>query len=1739
MQKIKAFLSSTPKWKLLLASGGALILIAAVIFLSPILRRQATIKLGSASGITITANKQDSLGVFSDSQFTLKSDQDLSTQAVKDNLKTDPEIKVKITEVSPRQYQIAPVEPLKSGEIIRLRLSTGDRDYSWAFQTKNTFRVVRTLPTDRTSSVPVNSGIEITFSHDNYDNVDNYFTITPKVNGRFERHGRITSFVPSKLDPGTLYTVTVKKGLKLNGTTDILSDSYTFQFETASSVAHDQNRFNFVRPAYEFSSRETPAIDLYANNIDSLSTVNVTVYKYPSVNKFTEDYQNKLSVPRWATAYYDRYSTPTTGLIKTLEFSAPIQKANYSGYFLFPQTMSKGYYLVEAVNGDKKSQALVQVTDLSAYFTVSGSQTMAWVNRVDTGSPSQSATVSIFGKDYSTDKDGVAIFVSPASLVSDANQLITIKDSHDTLLIPAADRNSYYPYGDYQTQRRVSDKYWSYLYLDRPIYQPTDTVRFWGLLRDRDDLNKTQPITISLSRSDYLDYNYNPVTIYEKDYQTSNLGTFIGDIPLPKLNPGFYTIDIKINDKVIISSGFSVETYTKPAYQLTLESAKNAIIAGDPIDLSGKASFFEGTPVGNLDLKIIGQTENQVTTDNQGSYKFTIPTSSNPAGEYSVPVYRYFSVNPVQAEESDINAGTSVAVFNSSIYLRTKTESSQNTSTVSINLNQIDLNKFEPYQYGYDVSFVGDPVANHQIQGELIENSWEQKQVGTYYDFINKVTSPKYVYSQVSKSLGQFTINTDTQGQASYQFSTTKDKYYQLKLSSLDSQNRLATNTVYLYGSNLYSSDDTNFFLSEDKTIKTSTYLINEPVSLTPMIGSKPISSGKILYIFAQRGITGFNVEDPNKFTFNFKEAFIPNVYIQAVRFTGTTYQQSESKLIQFDNTAKRISLGIQLDKLTYLPGDKAHLTVTAKDSKGSPLASEVNINLVDEAIFQMSPVSTDPLPLIYKTLGSDIVSFYLSHQYPIESNMAEGGGCFLPGTKIILANGKTQDIEKIKVGDLISTRTSESNLLEVSAKVNQVLVHQVGQYLLINHQLRVTPEHNLYINGRWLTAGSAKLGDSYLNQNNRYQIISSIETHNGKFTVYNLSVDKYHTYFADGFYVHNEKGRDLFLDTAFFGNVQTGANGQAGLDITLPDNLTSWRITAQSITSDLKAGVKTEKLVVKQPFFVDLVLGKDYLVQDKPILTLRGFGDQLNQSDTVNFHVSIPTLSFEKDLSAKAYDSVGVSLPTLLVGTHQVIVTGSVGSLKDKITRSFDVLLSRLQIAKSDFQNLTADTKVVGSPADTTTLVFSDQSSGRYLSILNNLSYSSGDRLDQKLSRVISSKLINQYFDTTKSVETFDSSVYRMDDGGYALLPYSSSDPKLSVEVACLAGNEIDKTGLVNYFFNTLTKSTELLTTSQSLAGLSCLNEPVLLLVNKLITVPDLDPESKIYLSLAQASLGDTERSIATVKSLIKDYGQNQDNILSINIGKTKDDILENTSLIAAIAAINDIPESDQLYNYISQNYAKNTLLSDNLLIYINQKLAHHPLTSAVSFAYTLDGKKISKELKQGETFKLILSPKQLSTLGFSDIKGNLGVTSTFDVVDIPTNLSKDLSLNRAYFVSGKSTTEFVSSDLIKVTLNYSLSSTSQDGCYQVNDYLPSGLRIITHVYDRLLGTNSENISYPYSINGQKVSFCVTKTNQKPINYYARVISPGSFAAESALMQSMISPSIFTLSNQSSVNIK
>jgi len=152
----------------------------------------------------------------------------------------------------------------------------------------------------------------------------------------------------------------------------------------------------------------------------------------------------------------------------------------------------------------------------------------------------------------------------------------------DTLLTTV---NSYYSPGqennDAQPQRRT------FLFTDRAIYRPGQTVYFKGILtqqlRGQASLLTGQPVSVRL-----LDVNGQ--TVQTLPFTTSDFGSFHGSLVLPTglLNG---EMQLQTDDGGL---AFAVEDYKRPTFLVTLDSVPGRPQLGQPLTISGRARAYAG-----------------------------------------------------------------------------------------------------------------------------------------------------------------------------------------------------------------------------------------------------------------------------------------------------------------------------------------------------------------------------------------------------------------------------------------------------------------------------------------------------------------------------------------------------------------------------------------------------------------------------------------------------------------------------------------------------------------------------------------------------------------------------------------------------------------------------------------------------------------------------------------------------------------------------------------------------------------------------------------------------------------------------------------------------------------------------------------------------------------------------------------------------------------------------------------
>lgn len=150
------------------------------------------------------------------------------------------------------------------------------------------------------------------------------------------------------------------------------------------------------------------------------------------------------------------------------------------------------------------------------------------------------------------------------------------------------------------------------------------------------------------------------------------------------------------------------------------------------------------------------------------------------------------------------------------------------------------------------------------------------------------------------------------------------------------------------------------------------------------------------------------------------------------------------------------------------------------------------------------------------------------------------GGGCFIAGTKILMANGSYKNIEDIKENDLIISYDEINNKFVIDKVIKLLIHHNTSQLMTLilkdGTKIKSTLSHPFLTTNGWKTIDlnmafkehsilcqKIKIGDILVGQNHNSKITDILyENCPINYDTYNIFVKKYHTYIANNYIVHN-----------------------------------------------------------------------------------------------------------------------------------------------------------------------------------------------------------------------------------------------------------------------------------------------------------------------------------------------------------------------------------------------------------------------------------------------------------------------------------------------------------------------------------------------------------------------------------------------------------------------------------------
>ena len=1182
------------------------------------------------------------------------------------------EIKTEVIKEDSKSYKLKIADTLSEGAIYNVVELTSDGVKKWAFQTEKEFKVDYTYPANK-EFFKINSDPEIRFTDEIQDNIKDYLSIEPSVNGYWEKKYSSYYYFRHPNDyfkDGQEYTIKVKKGAKDKYGNE-LKDDYSFSFIARSNTK--ENKITDVELISEnvFNINENVSFISYifmndeSNKGIKVDDSKIRIYKLDGTKTYIDLLRKINKTNNIAKELYDNNDYKLVLEKNALDVEYVIQREKYiSNNFYQVDTDFKsskaGYYFALLKINDCYSIKPFQINDeiTSVNFLTTGEALAFYKNPNNSNN-----VVDIFVNNTSvgkTDNDGKIYFKDLKKQVVDFNEEFNyIEFKCETPLVfditsqliarNGSWENIYYSesYEDYyinsdDTKTLVYTRHNNgYIYSDRPVYKVGETVKYWGYAR-----NRVYDVDSAIIKI------YCEEDLLKKDNLTLNeQGCFTYDFELKDVNSGAYVYaELYINGVYVDRISSNILDYTTSAYSVNVEQEANVFVTGETTNVKITANTYDGIPltdtkfnVGNISNdKYVDVVAENITTDANGvGYgKVTFNAINNQPNTYSNYVH-------VRYDNSYIDGGSYTINY-----------------TVYPYINRAYMNeKYNKETNSYEITFEEYNVKNRNTPGNdtitleakaRYEQRYEKRR---YYDEYSKSEEIEYGYNQISmpeydktfevnivNGKGKVTIPNWSDGKnekgyyALFAYINTSDGR-RLSCSSYE-------NTVYLvYGYDMYDEDEEKVVLNDEdlgefisqNTKSVITKSNNKPMYHSYIDYNKNMEYGKKVTIPLVKGVGSEYIEGGSSY------------YIEEpVELSDEEYQGIE--VYTFIVSGQ----GTELIKNVNGP-----ISFTYKEKYGA------NIRIYPVIYDGEKIYAANYLDVAY---GWDGVDYQLEHRF--------SNSLILESKQLLLDIDVTFDKETYKPGEeaIIKVKTSHDGK-GVSSGVNLSAIDSA--YIDENGS------NSSYIQGSLYNPYSFSA--------------SEISSH---MFLEVLIRDAGGAGGGDG-----EGYRTDILTTAFFENIITDKNGEATIKVKLPDNITEWTLTTQGISEDYRAASKVSKIIVTKDFYVDLTHKDKYLEDESFAFNIKAFGSKYAGQKS-KLEVSI------LDSNNNVLESGDAEVTVGKVGTYKIKNPLKEGKYKIKLSGSLndskeakDTLIKEFEVKKSLLEILSRETLEL-KPNDEITVV-------------------------------------------------------------------------------------------------------------------------------------------------------------------------------------------------------------------------------------------------------------------------------------------------------------------------------------------------------------------------------------------------------------------------------------------------
>lgn len=784
------------------------------------------------------------------------------------------------------------------------------------------------------------------------------------------------------------------------------------------------------------------------------------------------------------------------------------------------------------------------------------------------------------GPTFTTNKEGFAK-MQRTEPHQGGYSLEFIKDDDILFLDDNVYINEYYKQPD-------NDYVRTYLFTDRSIYRPGQTIYFKGISVMQKTKRDTKTFEVLKDRNTavtLLDANHQGVKTIE--LTTNEFGSFTGTFIAPE---GLLTGQFQI----VAESGqaiFNIEEYKRPKFEVVFDTINGTYKLNDIVKIKGVAKAFAGNNIDGATVKY--RVERNARFPYYWCfYRWGQPASSNMEithGTAKTKADGSFDIDFKAIADASIDPQTK-PIFDYSIYaditdLNGETRSGE--TNVSVSYESLLLKIETPEQIDY-TNFNSVKILSTNLAGTYIPSQvtlilkklisptktyrkrlWEKAEINSISEPEFRNTFPldeyndenNYLNWPIEKSIWTKTFTTSKDGLEYFEKLNESQGWYLLEAITKDKDGKEVMDKKYIRLSNFLNPEalpNENILITKVKTIaepiENFTFKLSNPFDKIFLLYHIQLPSPKLIGD-KKTNTVWQTIAGTKEYTYNIQESERGGFYVGGWYIKNNRYYSFEENInVPWTNKELKISLGTFRDKM--LPGSDQEWTLKISGSKKEKVSAELLATMYDASLDAYKPHVFQGFDLFKGTYK--MVYFNTASNFLIET-----------GRQFYFGNFKEVHPYDKSYRNLNWWGLNNMNLSGNYRWNANVKMPSGGKAVLMEADMAAVPE----------------MKKSLSREDHNEDDVSFKDVGNIKFTPNILSESLKPTIKNQ---TSNVALRSNFNETAFFfPQLRTDNEGNILLKFKAPDALTRWKLMAFGHTKEIQSGTLTETATTSKDLMI------------------------------------------------------------------------------------------------------------------------------------------------------------------------------------------------------------------------------------------------------------------------------------------------------------------------------------------------------------------------------------------------------------------------------------------------------------------------------------------------------------------------------------------------------------------------